>query len=172
MAYVDRTVNVSFVMGDAWSSTSRKFTKSFFLLAMSTSATSNILRLLLLSSNIDIDQHWLPHTLDLWNHTLQIESLGENDLENLLHVYRSRGGAEDQWGMHCSGETFCLKRHLLKLGGEVRNMTQQTCFVISSCSSRGKVAKVSNFVPIRNGIAVWTFSNVSLMSKRKLLEME
>jgi hypothetical protein len=29
-----------------------------------------------------------------------------------------------------------------------------TCFVISSCSSRGKVAKVSNLVPIRNGMAV------------------
>jgi len=31
-----------------------------------------------------------------------------------------------------------------------------TCFVISSCSSRGKVANWSNFVPIRNGMAVWT----------------
>jgi hypothetical protein len=31
----------------------------------------------------------------------------------------------------------------------------RACFVISSCSSRGKVAKVSNFVPIRKGIAVW-----------------
>jgi len=29
------------------------------------------------------------------------------------------------------------------------------CFVISSCSSRGNVAKVSNFVPMRNGIAVY-----------------
>ena len=30
-----------------------------------------------------------------------------------------------------------------------------TCFVISSCSSRGKVENVSNFVPMRKGIAVW-----------------
>jgi hypothetical protein len=29
-----------------------------------------------------------------------------------------------------------------------------TCFVISSCSSGGKVAKMSYFVPIKNGIAV------------------
>ena len=30
-----------------------------------------------------------------------------------------------------------------------------TCFVISSCSSLGNVANWSNFVPIKNGIAVW-----------------
>ncbi len=29
------------------------------------------------------------------------------------------------------------------------------CLVISSCSSRGKEAKMSYFVPMRTGIAVW-----------------
>jgi hypothetical protein len=32
---------------------------------------------------------------------------------------------------------------------------RRACFVISSCSSRGNVANVSNLVPIRNGIAVY-----------------
>ncbi len=35
-----------------------------------------------------------------------------------------------------------------------RHNTRHTCFVISSCSSLGNVEKVSNLVPIRNGIAV------------------
>lgn len=38
---------------------------------------------------------------------------------------------------------------------DMRKRTRErTCFVISSCSSRGNVEKVSNLVPIRNGIAV------------------
>lgn len=32
------------------------------------------------------------------------------------------------------------------------------CFVISSCSSRGYDAKMSYFVPIRTGMAVWAAS--------------
>ncbi len=40
-------------------------------------------------------------------------------------------------------------------------LSELTCFVISSCSSRGNVEKVSNFVPIRNGIAVYALSAAS-----------
>jgi hypothetical protein len=39
------------------------------------------------------------------------------------------------------------------------------CFVISSCSSRGNDAKVSYFVPMRTGIAVWCDCQRDLMSR-------
>ena len=39
---------------------------------------------------------------------------------------------------------------------EERKKSGRTCFVISSCSSRGNVANWSNLVPMRKGIAVCT----------------
>lgn len=40
-----------------------------------------------LCSYIHIDQDWLPRTFNLRNYTLQIECFGENDFEDLLHIY-------------------------------------------------------------------------------------
>lgn len=46
----------------------------------------------------------------------------------------------------------------------------RTCFVISSCSSRGNVEKVSNLVPIRNGIAVCLIHHQSLRAPHVAVE--
>lgn len=54
--------------------------------------------------------------------------------------------------MHCSRKSLRLRTRRWINPNESTN--RQTCLVISSCSSRGKVANVSNFVPIKNGIAV------------------
>lgn len=63
-----------------------------------------------LRSYIDIDQNRLSHSLDFWNHTLQIECLRKDDLKDLLHVDRCRSGAKDQGCMHCSGKALSLER--------------------------------------------------------------
>lgn len=43
----------------------------------------------------------------------------------------------------------------------------RTCLVISSCSSRGNVEKVSNLVPIKKGIAVYA-TQINISSIRTL----
>lgn len=59
-------------------------------------------------SNIHINQHRLPHPLNLRDHTLQVEGLREHDLEYLLHVYGSRRRTEDERGVHRFREPFRL----------------------------------------------------------------
>ena len=44
---------------------------------------------------------------------------------------------------------------LVQQSGPTHLFVSLTCFVISSCSSLGNVAKVSYLVPIRNGMAVY-----------------
>ena len=106
--------------------------------------------------NIHIDQYWLADPFNLRNHTLQIERFGQNDLEDFLHVDWCWRRTEYQRCMHCSCKPLCL------MGGKPSGTEQagpmcasHTCFVISSCSSRGNAANWSNFVPIRKGIAVY-----------------
>ena len=40
--------------------------------------------------HVDIHQYWFAHAVDLWDDTFEVESLCEDDLEDLLHVYRRR----------------------------------------------------------------------------------
>jgi hypothetical protein len=105
------------------------------------------------TSHIDVDQHWFSNTFDLGNDTFEIKRFGKHDFEDLLHVDRRGSRAENERGMHGTRKSFCLVRERRVRQGK-RMTVILTCFVISSCSSRGKVANVSNLVPIRNGMAV------------------
>ena len=104
--------------------------------------------------HIDIKQDRFTDALDFRDDTFQIEGLCEYDLEYLLYIDRGLSRTEDEGGMHSFGKAFRLWVQILATRPRAC-LQPLTCFVISSCSSLGNVAKVSYLVPIRNGMAVY-----------------
>lgn len=107
--------------------------------------------------HINVDQNWLSHSLNLWNHTFKIKCFSKDNLEYFLHVYRSWSWTEDEWRVHSPCKSLGLFVEGIRICKKEKNGFN-TCFVISSCSSRGNVANWSNFVPMRKGIAVWNWN--------------
>ena len=105
--------------------------------------------------HVDIDQDRLSYTFNFGNYTFQVESFREHDFEYLLYIYWSWCWAEYQRRVHGTCKTLCLNSRTEWEIIKRMKSVELTCLVISSCSSRGKVANWSNFVPIRKGIAVW-----------------
>ena len=62
-----------------------------------------------------IDQKRFARALDFWDSALEIKRLGQQDLEDLLHVDRVTRGAKDEWCFHRLGEASGLLCDLVLL---------------------------------------------------------
>lgn len=104
---------------------------------------------------VHVNEDRFADVVYLGNYAFQVERLGENDLEDFLDIDGCGGRAEYERGVHCLCKTLGLYRVVRTpaLHGVARQ--SRTCLVISSCSSLENVAKVSNLVPIKNGMAVY-----------------
>ena len=61
---------------------------------------------------------------DLGNGAAKIKGLGEDNLEDLLHVDAVAGTAEDKTGLHSLGEALCLQGIMVSVHGHLGDVSQ------------------------------------------------